>query len=314
MERDLWPGVELRLLQTLRAIEQEGSLQGAAAALGYAQPAVSQHLAALEAITGHRLVERRRGSGTATLTEAGLVLVAHADAVAARIRAAQADLRALADGSAGTLRVGTYQSVSARIVPSLLQRFATQWPGVTVELQEGPDDAEMLDLLVDGTLDVAFGGPPPPDGPFAWAEVLSDPWFLLVPSDAPLASHPGPLAVRQLAGLSLVAFRSAGSAQTALEAYLRANGLDPRIIFRTDDNATVQGLVATGYGVALFPALAIDMSDPHVVRIPVDVPPRTIAISWLRDRMRSAALDSFVATAQAVAGEVRAGVASPRSS
>ena len=157
---DLWAGIELRHLQTLRAIARTGSFRAAAESLGYAQPAVSQQLAALEDAVGLRLVDRRRGARVATLTEAGELLVRHADALVDRILAARADLRAFAEGSAGTLRVGTYQSVSARILPESLRRFLVRWPRVTVELREGSDDEELLVLLADGAVDLTFGGVP----------------------------------------------------------------------------------------------------------------------------------------------------------
>lgn len=306
MDRDLWPGVEFRHLQTLRAIAQSGSFQGAAETLDYAQPAVSQQLAALEAVVGLRLVDRRRGSRRATLTAAGDLLLLHADAVAARLRAAQADLRAYADGTGGRLSVGTYHSVSARIVPTLLRRFADRWPNVMVELREGADDGALLNFLAAGDLDLAFGGPPPTKGPFVWAEVLRDPWFLLVPASSPLADRTGPLAVADLADEPLVAFRATGSAQTGLEEFIRGSGITPRIVFRTDDNATVQGLVANGFGSALVPALALDIADPRVRRIAVEIPARTIAISWHRDRVRSPIAEFFVTTAQELGAELAA--------
>ena len=304
MDRDLWAGVELRHLQTLRAIAQTGSFQGAADALDYAQPAISQQLAALEEIVGLRLVDRRRGSRRATLTEAGQLLVGHADAVATRLRVARAELSALAEGTAGTIRVGTYQSVSARILPELLRRFFDRWPQVNVELQEGADESELPARLAVGEIDLAFGGLPALDQPFDGVELLRDPWFLLTSKGSPLADRRGPLSVDAVDGERLIAFRITGNVQAGLEAFLNASGVNPRIIFRTDDNATVQGLVATGFGSALLPALVIDSTDPRLVRIPIAIPPRVIAITWHRDRAQSPAAQAFVATAREVCTEL----------
>src|SRR5512137_2003955 len=113
---DQWAVLELRHLESLRAIARTGSFRAAADELDYTQSAISQHLAALEAIVGLRLVDRGRGRRQVSLTEAGEILVRHADAIAARLSAARADLNAYAEGAVGTLRVGTYQSVSARIL------------------------------------------------------------------------------------------------------------------------------------------------------------------------------------------------------
>ncbi len=301
---DRLPDLSVRHLEAFRAVADTGSFHAAADALDYTQSSVSVHVASLEAAMGVRLFERSRGRRAVRLTDAGDVLHRHVKVVLDRLRLARADMRALAAGSIGTLRVGTYQSVSAKVVPALLRRFSDRWPRVTVELREGPDDEQLLTLLSTGELDLAFGGPPPPDGPFDWVEVLRDPWFLLASEGSPITGRPVPLAVADLSGVPLVAFRATGSAQTSLEESLRGNGLTPRIVFRTDDNATVQGLVAAGFGSALVPQLAIDMADPRVVRLPIDIPSRTIAITWHRDRIRSPSAESFVAIAREVAAEL----------
>jgi len=124
MESDRWLGVELRHLAALQAVAEEGSFGRAAARLGYTQSAVSQQIATLERLVGERLVDRPGGPRPVTITQAGTVLLRHADGIIARLRAAQADLAALRDGSAGPLHVGTYQSVGARVLPEVMRRFS----------------------------------------------------------------------------------------------------------------------------------------------------------------------------------------------
>ncbi|HET8606301.1 MAG TPA: LysR family transcriptional regulator [Gaiellaceae bacterium] len=90
-----WPGVELRHLAALEAVAREGSFRGAGAVLGYAQPAISQQIAALEAAVGMRLVDRRRGRGVVALTEGGELLLAYAQEIGARLRTARSELTEL---------------------------------------------------------------------------------------------------------------------------------------------------------------------------------------------------------------------------
>ncbi|MDX6508743.1 MAG: hypothetical protein QOG81_495, partial [Gaiellaceae bacterium] len=94
MEPDRWLGVELRHLAALEAVSREGSFGRAATALGYTQSAVSQQIATLERIVGEKLIERPGGPKPVSLTEAGRLLLRHAEAIVARIAAAQADLTA----------------------------------------------------------------------------------------------------------------------------------------------------------------------------------------------------------------------------
>src|SRR5207249_5355491 len=136
MEPDRWLGVELRHFLALEAVARERSFAKAASSLGYTQSAVSQQIATLERQVGQKLVERPGGPRPVSLTEAGRLLLTHAEAIAARLAAAQADLNALGAGEAGTLRVGVFQSVGQRILPEVMRRFIAAWPKVDVALTE----------------------------------------------------------------------------------------------------------------------------------------------------------------------------------
>src|ERR1700686_693102 len=115
MAANVWRGLELRHLIALQTVSQAGTFGRAADQLGYTQSAMSHQIASLEALVGQRLVERSRGQPSVELTEAGRLLLAHANAVIARLEAAHADFSAFGKGELGVLRVGTYQSVSTRI-------------------------------------------------------------------------------------------------------------------------------------------------------------------------------------------------------
>src|SRR5216117_2768747 len=156
MESDSWLVVELRHFLALEAVSREGTFGKAATALGYTQSAVSQQIAALERIVGERLVERPGGPRPVSLTDAGRLLLGHADGIVARLEAAQADLAAYSEGSAGTLRVGTFQSVGARVLPRVLLEFASEWPLVTIQPAESTDDSELLGFVERGELDLTF--------------------------------------------------------------------------------------------------------------------------------------------------------------
>jgi molybdate transport repressor ModE-like protein len=301
---DLWSGLELRHLETLRAIARTGSFHAAAEELDYTQSSVSQQLAALEAVVGLRLVDRGRGRRRIDLTEAGRMLLVHADAIAARLSAARADLREYAAGASGTLRVGMYQSVGARILPAVISRFAAEWPGVEVQLRETNEDVSLVET---GDIDLAFTVLPLPDGPFACSELLRDPFVLLTASGSPLARRDPPPGLAEIAAEPLIGFSPCPSMAIA-EGTFRANGLEPRFVFRTDDNGTVQGLVAAGFGAAIVPVLILDADDPRVTVRPVDIPPRTITLVWHRDRQRSPAAEAFVALAQEVSAGIAGGV------
>ena len=310
MERDGWLRVEVRHLAALRAVAQEGSFGAAATRLGYTQSAVSQQIATLERAVGERLVERPGGPRKISMTQAGIVLLRHAERIVAGMEAARADLEALASGGAGSVRVGTYQSVGARILPALMGRFLTERPGVEVVLTESGSDRELLDQLERGEIDLSFTVLPLPEGPFEGVELMRDPYVLMVAADHPMAGGGAMPDLSALAGLSMIGFRHCVSGERTDE-YLRSQGVDLQVVFRSDDNGTVQGLVGAGMAAALVPLLAADLGDDRVVVLPMgaSVPERQIAIAWHRDRALSPASRAFIEVTRALCAELQPTVA-----
>ncbi|HZT90713.1 MAG TPA: LysR family transcriptional regulator [Gaiellaceae bacterium] len=299
MEPDRWLGVELRHFAALEALATEGSFGRAAQRLGYTQSAVSQQIATLERIVGERLVERPGGPRPVSLTEAGRLLLRHAESIVARLQAAQADLEALRSGEAGTLRVGTFQSVGARVLPEIMARYAAQWPQIDVMLSELEDD-EIAGAVERGDVDVGFVMLPVGDAPLDTVELIRDPYVLVTQARSPIAD--GRPDLHEIAAQPLVGFRACPSV-AHLEGALRVQGIEPRWAFRSNDNPTVQALVAAGMGNAIVPLLTVDTADPRVTvtNLP-ELPPRVIAIAQHRDRYAPPAVRAFVETAIACCG------------
>jgi molybdate transport repressor ModE-like protein len=298
MKHDSWLGIELRHFAALEAVASQGSFGRAAEQLGYTQSAVSQQIATLERIVGEKLIERPGGPRAVSLTEAGQLLLRHAESIVARLQAAQADLQALRAGEAGTLRVGTFQSVGARLLPEIMRRYRAQWPAIGVVLEELVDE-DIVGALERGELDVGFVLLPVGDAPLETIELLRDPYVLVVPAGSPHATGPAPT-LREIGREPLVGFRS-DRAIEPVEAAIHGAGLEPRFTLRSNDNGTVQGLVAAGVANAIMPRLTVDFADPRVaVRELGDaVPPRHIAIGRHIDRYLSPAARTFIDTARA---------------
>src|SRR2546421_4502421 len=301
MGSDSWLGVELRHFLALEAVAREGSFGKAATALGYTQSAVSQQIAALERIVGHRLVDRPGGPKPVSLTDAGRLLLTHADAVAARVAAAQADLTALTEGQAGSLRVGVYQSVGQRILPELMRRYLDAWPQVKVTLTESADDEELLSLIERGQLDLTFADLPLTDGPFEAIELMRDPYVLVVAADSALAECDTSPTLREIAELDLIGHKHCRTLKQVETSFRRPL----RFVFLSDHNQTLQAMVASGVGNALVPQLTMDPEDDTTRLLELaKLPPRRISIAWHRDRYRAPAAQAFADTAQAVCGDL----------
>ena len=297
MEPDRWLGVEFRHFAALQALAETGSFGRAAERLGYTQSAVSQQIATLERIVGEKLVERPGGPRAISLTEAGHLLLRHAESIVARLQAAQADLETLRSGESGTIRVGTFQSVGARVLPEVMRRFTAAWPSVDVVLDE-MDDEDVEHALERADLDVGFVLLPVVDAPLETFELLRDPYVLITAADSDLARAKQPT-LRQIGEHPLIGFRSDRSTEP-VEAALHGAGVEPNFAFRSNDNPTVQGLVAAGIANAVMPRLTVDEDDPRIaVRELPGVPPRIIAVGWHADRYHSPAARAFVESALA---------------
>ncbi|HET9460360.1 MAG TPA: LysR family transcriptional regulator [Gaiellaceae bacterium] len=307
MDADRWLGLDLRHLIALKAIADEGSFGRAAGRLGYTQSAVSQQIATLERIVGLRLIERPGGPRPISLTEPGRILLRHAEAIQARLLAAKADMAALEAGDAGRLRVGTFQSVGAKIIPRLLRRFSESNPQVEIVLSESQTENELLEIIERGELDLTFWTLPVAPGPYETVELLTDPYVLVVPAGSPLALLKRTPTLKEIVLQPLIGFNRC-NAMDQVEAHLTAAGRAPNIVFRSDNNGTVQGLVGAGVGLSVAPRLTVDEDDPSVTVIDLHgrIPPRVIGLVWHRDRHRSPAAAAFVESAIAVCRELSA--------
>ncbi|WP_354697954.1 HTH-type transcriptional regulator GltC [Paraconexibacter sp. AEG42_29] len=263
--------LDVRRMRVLREVAQRGSFSAAAEALAYTQSAVSQQIAALEREAGTKLVERSaRG---VRLTDAGAVVVRHADAILARLADAEAELEAIAGLRGGRLRLAAFPSAGASVMPRAIAAFRDRHPAVELTLQPAePDDG--VALLRAGEVDIALIIATAADaGTCIYGDsieehhLLDDPMYVILPETHALA-HRRSLRLEDLTDEQWM-LGSTGSCPDA-SIFLRAcqtAGFDPRIAFASNDYPSIQGFVAAGMGLAFVPDLAlINLRDDVVVR------------------------------------------------
>lgn len=295
--------VDIRHLEALVAVVDEGSFAKAAAALGFTQSAVSQQIAALEKAVGLPVLDRPRGPRPAELTAAGSMLVDYGRDVLRRADEMTDELDRLRRGITGRLVVGTFQSVSARVLPALIGRMRDQVPDVDIRLFETDDQDELVRGLLGDELDLAFTVDNEP-GNGIDSEVLGhDPFVVVVPA----GELPGPtVGHHEVSGHPLIGQPSGNVCQRLIERRLTDAGVVQDYVFRSQDNGAVQGMVRSGMGRAIMPSLAIDLDDPATDVFALDPPvaPRTIQLSRRTGRSLPPAADHFTEVAREVAGAV----------
>src|SRR5271170_7364284 len=177
-------------LKVLDEVARRGSFSAAADALDYTQSAISQQIAALESEAGMALLERHpRG---VSLTAAGQTLVGHAEGILARLDAAEASLAAIAGLRGGRLRVASFPTAGATLLPLAIATFSASYPDIELTLAEGEPEAIVARLRA-GELDLAllyeFADESLLEEDMKRVELLEDPLHLALPREHPLTGR-----------------------------------------------------------------------------------------------------------------------------
>ncbi len=301
------PDLELRHLAALAAVADEGSFARAATALGFTQSAISQQIGALEKVVGLPVFDRPKGPRPAQLTPAGRLLLDHARAMLERVEAVRTELDQLRRGITGRLVIGTFQSVSAEILPTLIGRVRSELPHLDIGLFETDDQTTLLEGVLADELDLAFTVDAPPD-PRLHSELLGYDPFVVIAATGEL---PGPVATpADISDHPLIGQPTSNVCQALIDDRLGRVGVRPDYIFRSQDNGAVQGMVRSGMGRAIMPLLAIDPDDPGIDVLPLEPPieARTVQLTRRTGRSLAPAADRFAE----IAHEICDGLLQPR--
>lgn len=254
-------------LRTLATVLETGSFALAAQHLGYTASAVSQQMATLE--RGTRLTLFEREARSIRPTPSAAFLAARGQEVLAVLGALQDDLRGLADGVVGTVRLGSFPTASEQLLPGALAALAARHPTVDVALDEG-EPAELIPRLQDGDLDVAvvYGYTRVPTRrprALALTPLLREDLVLLLPAGHPLAAE-DEVALEQFVDAVWVTTRQGTGGATCLLRMCADAGFEPNISHRSNDYDVIRGFVRAGLGIALVPVLG-HVPDPGVVTV-----------------------------------------------
>ena len=293
---------DVKQLRVLRAVAEHGSFSAAADALSYTQPAISQQIAALEKRAGTTLVDR--GSRGVTLTDAGRALVEHAEVVLARLAAAEAELEAIAGIRGGRVRLSSFPTAGASVLPPAVAEFTRRHPDVELSFVERePEEAAQMLRAAELEIAILFEYDRLNPGEFErfyegieLHHLVDDPMYLALPADHPLVRKPR-VRLKDVAGETWIQESGTHSwcghfHQTVCE----AAGFTPKVGFRSDDYNVVQGLIAAGVGISLLPGLSLtNVREDIVVRsLGRQAPARQITAGTLAGRYRSPATDAML--------------------
>jgi DNA-binding transcriptional LysR family regulator len=288
--------LDLRRLRALKEVASRGSLSAAAESLDYTQPAVSQQITSLEREVGMTLLER--GTRPITLTDAGRALVEHAEAVFARLDDADQELEEMRGLRAGRLRLASFSTGLASLVPRALAVFTDRHPDVRVSVVDDHLQG-VIGRLGRWELDLGLiyehAALPEPELELERAHLFDEPFELLLPNDHRYSGRRA-LRLEQLRDDTWIGGLGVAGYHSILLQSCRDAGFEPRVAYRTDDYRAIQAFVAAGLGVAMLPRLALGLMPPDIVRVTIRPRPpvRRISAARLPQSFRSPATATMI--------------------
>ncbi|MEV8435964.1 LysR family transcriptional regulator [Actinosynnema sp. NPDC051121] len=291
--------MDLKHLRAAVAVADHLHFGRAAAALGIAQPPLSQTVKALEAELGVTLF--RRDTRNVEPTLAGEAFVADARAALSMVDTAARRARAAGRGEEGSLSIGMVGSSVLHPLPAIIRAFRARYPAVTLSFSVLPTMLQ-VERLRTAELDVGLLRPPLP-GPADDLELVPvsrEPLVAVVPNDHRLAGR-GRVHVRSLAGEPFVLFpRHLGPGlHDEITALCRRGGFTPEVAQEAVQMPTIVGLVAAGCGVAIVPGSSAAQPRPDVAFLPLSPTVRLVDLAVaLPTAGRSAVAANFTALAR----------------
>jgi DNA-binding transcriptional LysR family regulator len=236
-----------------------------------------------------------RGTRPARLTDAGSALVAHTEAVLARLDDAEQELDEIKGLRAGRLRLASFSTALATLVPRALVVFTERHPDVRVSVIE--DNLQgVIGRLGRWELDLGLiyehEALPEPEVELERVHLFDEPFELLLPRRNRYAERRS-LRLDQLSEETWIG--GLGAYQRILFESCRAAGFEPRVAYHTDDYRAIQAFVAAGLGVAMLPRLALALMPTGIARVALRQPPvRRVSAARLAKSFRSPAADTMV--------------------
>lgn len=254
--------ISLRQLRSFLVVAKTRHFRLAAERLHLTQPAVSRHIADLEATLGVQLFDRNpRG---AEPTAAGVRLQGSVTRVLDELDAVLAQARVEGEGLRGTVRIAAGPTPSAELIPDCLARCARTYPELRV-LSRDRVQVEVMAAVLAGEVDFGVAIDPPPSAAFALETILRDPFVLVCRRDSALARLPR-VPWRRLAGERLVLLDQTSGSRRLIDAALADFRVVAKVVQETGHTYTAFRMVEAGLGATVMPGLSAPLSRQLVVR------------------------------------------------
>jgi len=284
--------VEIRQLEYLIAVAEEGNFSRAAERVHIAQPSLSQQIKKLEQELGVVLFDRLPRRVVAT--EAGSRLVERARRVLAEMADARREVVENKEEVTGTLAIGAIPTIAPFLLPDLLKSYHAKWPQVELQVVEDVTD-RLCDAVVNGELDLALTSSIDDDRALHAEHVASEPLFALAPADSRIAKRKS-MTWTALDREHVLVLHDDHCLAGQVTRYCRKGSSNPSVVARGAQLSTVAAMVSAGLGVSIVPEM-MRVADRAKTRVYIPFaknrPEREICLLWSLLRFRTNAARAF---------------------
>ncbi|MBC1910782.1 LysR family transcriptional regulator [Listeria innocua] len=247
--------MELRQLKYFMEVARVEHMTKASENLHVAQSAVSRQITKLEEELGVPLFDRV--GRNMQLTSVGQDFLSQATIALNELQKAEALVTEYTDPTKGTVRVGLPNSLSTKVLPSVISTFREKYPEITYQFMEGTNE-ELTEMLVNGVLDMTFLSPVPESNEQIEAlRFFDEKLKLIVPTSHHLAEN-FTVSLKELASEKFVLYPEDFDLYKIVTKAANKKGFEPQIAFQSRDFYTIQGLVGAGLGISILPEMILD--------------------------------------------------------
>jgi DNA-binding transcriptional LysR family regulator len=288
------PSLRLSHLRTLRAVARTGSFSRAGEALRLSQPAVSVHIAELEAGFGASLLERV--GKRAFATPAGEAVLRRAQRIFDELDGAVQDVAALRGLVAGRVRLGTSATATIYLLPPILRRLRRRHPAIELSVVTG-NAPDMIAGVLANEFDLALATLPAVGRELLVTKFYTDDLVAIAPPEKPWLGRRS-VTPAELARHPLVLFERGGHIRRVMDSWFARAGAAPANVMEVGNSEATKTLVGAGLGVSLISAIAVRAEAKSgalaVMRL---TPPlhRELGLIRRRDKPASPAFDAVLA-------------------
>ncbi len=264
------------------------SFTRAAESLGYTQAAVSQMVRTLEKELSVTLFVR--GRKETALTGEGEALYPFIKKLVNSHNELYNRVAEITGLSSGEVRIGTFSSMSQRLLPGAMSDFGKEYPGIRFALTQG-DNTTLPEQIRSGSIDFGFVYPEASVG-LTNIPIASDSFLAVVP-DGHYLSKEKSVTLKEMASEPLI-LTDEGGLNTVLAAFER-EGLTPNIKYRIHDDHTILSMVENGLGISILPSMILDRASYKIKTVPIKSPvTRTVGIAYASDELLPIAAKKFI--------------------